>query len=183
MGIIEVLAQDELWGLVHHHRPIQAVPHHIGVERVAVREVDARPQGEGQVEMVRGFRPALREDRQELLVTRAVVHDEGLVHLLGDGPARRREGHLRVEGIRLLRLIKNQWIRRRESAVRRPRRDVHDRGHRYDNNEGDDDHNQADGPGISAAEGRSRADGRPWRGLRGTSQRCLLRREGTRDEI
>ena len=36
MRVVEILTQDELGRLVHEHRPVQAVPHHVGVEQVPV---------------------------------------------------------------------------------------------------------------------------------------------------
>src|SRR5216117_2372447 len=49
----EILLQDETPRLVHDDSAIQAEPHHVGVELVAVREVHILPQGERVVESAR----------------------------------------------------------------------------------------------------------------------------------
>ena len=108
-GQPEVLLEDEAPGLVHHDCTIQAEPHDVRVEHVAIREVDVSPQDEGVVETI--HRPALREDWDELRVSGPIVVHEALIHLLHDSPSRSREGHVRIERIRRLRLVEDERIR------------------------------------------------------------------------
>ena len=170
--IPEILAQDELRRQVHQEASVETKPHHIGIEGVPIREVDSMAEIERVRQIVVRRRPALRKDRHEVRVTGPLVHHEFLVHLLDDGPPRCREGHRRVQGVRVFRLIEDQRIRGRQRTA------FGSCHHVKDHDAGDDDHDREDDceeprPRVPAAHlgcgHRLRGDA-----VRGTRRGCHL---------
>lgn len=122
----EVLVLEIREGLVHHHAAVEGVPHHVGVDRIPVREVLVGEESEVPVGAVRGGGPVLREERdlvdgrgesrRRRTVLGIIVENQGLVDLLDDAPAWGSVGDGRVERVGHLGLVDHDRVRGRERA-------------------------------------------------------------------